>query len=78
MDKAYDLKGLVEKMKPHGLELTEDVAKLVLTSVFDWVQESALMSESKADDFAAIILPAVKPFVLAQLDKIDGKADVQG
>lgn len=73
MDKAYALSDLVEKLKPQGLTLTENAAKLVVESVFSWVEESALLSANKMDDFAAVILPAVKPFILSQLDKIDGK-----
>lgn len=70
---AYQLADLVAKLKEHGLDIAEDGAKLVVGSVFDWVSESALVSENKVDDFAAVILPAVKPFVFSQLDKIDGK-----
>lgn len=70
---AYQLADLVAKVKEHGLELTEDAAKLVVGSVFDWVSESAVVSQNKVDDFAVIVLPAIKPFVFSQLDKIDGK-----
>jgi len=73
MEKPFDLKALVEKMKGHGLELGEDAAKLVVESTLDWVAESVVLTPNKADDFALVIIPAVKPFVMAQLDKIDGK-----
>lgn len=70
---AYSLKALVEKLKVHGLDVAEDGAKLVVEAVFDWVSESAVLSPNKVDDFAVVILPAIKPFVLSQLDKMDGK-----
>jgi len=75
MEKAFDLKDLVEKLKGQGLDIAEDAAKLVVASVFDWVSESVVLTPNKADDFALVVLPAVKPFVMAQLDKIDGAKD---
>lgn len=73
MEKPFDLKALVEKFKAQGLDIAEDAAKLVVESTLDWVSESVVMTENKVDDFALAILPAVKPYVMAQLDKIDGK-----
>ena len=72
MEKAFDLKDLVGKLTAQGLPLAEEAAKLVVSSVLDWVQESVVISENKYDDFAIPVISAVKPFVMAQLDKIDG------
>lgn len=73
MEKAYDPKALLEKLKDQGLDLAEDAAGLLVEAVFDWVGESALMSETKFDDLLAGVLPVVKPHVLALIDKIDGE-----
>jgi hypothetical protein len=72
MEKAFDVKDLVLKLKDQGLPVAEEAAKLVVTSVLDWVQESVMISENKYDDFAIPVIMAVKPFVMGQLDKIDG------
>jgi len=73
MEKAYDVKDLVSKLKDKGLEIAEDAAGLVLDSVIDWVVESSAKSPNKVDDILAPLLIAVKPYIHEQIDKIDGK-----
>lgn len=73
MEKAFDPKALVEKLKAGGLDIAEDAVKHLVASVFDWTTESVLLTPNKYDDFALVVIPAVKPFVMSQLDKIDGK-----
>ena len=74
MEKAYDVKGLVEELKINGLELAEEAAKVVITSVFNWLEKSAVLSENKYDDLAIILYPKLKEYALEQADKIN-KAD---
>ena len=73
MEKAFDLNDLVVKLKANGLPVVEATAKVVVEQVLGWVQESVVLSPNKYDDFALAILPMVKPFVMAEIDKIDGK-----
>lgn len=73
MEKAFDPKALVAKLKEGGLDIAEDAAKHVVESVFKWTEESVVLTENKVDDFALVVIPAVRPFVMGQLDKIDGK-----
>ena len=73
MEKAYDVKDLVEKLKDAGLEVAEEAAKAVVESVLDWVQESAALSPNKWDDLIAGFIPAAKPAIMEALDKIDGE-----
>lgn len=73
MEKAYDAKDLLLKLKGQGLDVAEEAAKVVVEVVLDWVQESAAMSENKVDDIILALIPAVKPFILEQIDKIDGE-----
>ena len=73
MEKAFDKKDLVEKLEAKGLPVVEDLAKMVVESVLDWVSESVVISESKYDDFALPVILALKPFVMKELDKIDGQ-----
>ncbi|MCB0369336.1 MAG: hypothetical protein KDD45_07745 [Bdellovibrionales bacterium] len=73
MEKAYDIKDLGLKLKGKGLDVAEEAAGVVFEAVADWVIESAQLSENKIDDLVAPILGAVKPYVLSQIDKIDGQ-----
>jgi hypothetical protein len=72
MEKAFELKALVEKLKANGLELAEDAAKLVIVDVLDWAAESVALTENKFDDIAVAFLPQLKAAALEAADKIDG------
>jgi len=73
VDKAYDLKGLTDKMKERGLDLAEDAALIVYESLQSWLIESAMLSENKYDDLLAVLLPSIDGYVKEQIDKIDKK-----
>lgn len=75
MEKAFDIKVLVEKLKGHGLDLAEDAAKLAIVDILDWAAESVALTENKFDDIAIAFLPQLKAAALAAADKIDGKQD---
>lgn len=72
MEKAYDIKALVEKFKGHGLELVEEEAKQIVGSVCEWLDESGKISATPYDDMAfAVALPKVKELALGLADKIN-------
>lgn len=73
MDKAYDLKGLLSELKGNGLEIAEESAKVVITSVFNWLEKSAVLSENKYDDLAVILYPQLKTYALEQAEKINAQ-----
>lgn len=73
MEKAYEIGGLVEKLKGKGLDLAEDGAKHIVESVFEWLQESAILSETPYDNMALVVYPSLKVMALGAADKIDGK-----
>lgn len=73
MDKAYDLKGLLAELKGNGLEIAEESAKVVITSVFNWLEKSAALSENKYDDLAVILYPQLKAYALEQAEKINAQ-----
>lgn len=75
MEKAFDIKVLVEKLKGHGLDLAEDAAKLAIVDILDWAAESVALTENKFDDIAIAFLPQLKAAALAAADKIDGKIE---
>lgn len=74
MEKAYDLKGLTNELKANGLELAEEAAKIVIESVFTWLEKSAALSENKYDDMATVLYPKLKQYALEQADKINKDA----
>lgn len=73
MEKPYDLKVLLEKLKARGVDLAEDALKLVIEETSAWVVESAALSPNKIDDLAAIGMPELKKLALNLADKVDGK-----
>lgn len=77
MEKAYDLKALGEALKAEGvpvaLDALESIAAKAYVATKKWVQESAKLSENKVDDVVAPFLDYVDPYVMPQIDKINGK-----
>jgi hypothetical protein len=73
MEKAFDVKVLAEKLKVRGLDVAEEAAKILVEEVLAWTEESVKLTENKFDDMLLVVLPQVKSYALAQVDKIDGK-----
>lgn len=73
MEKAFDPKDLVARLKAKGLDAAEDVVKIVAGETMDWAVESLVMHENQYVKFFAPVLGGLKPVVMAELDKIDGK-----
>jgi len=73
MTKPFETKALVEKLKAKGLDVAEELAEVLATEVLDWTIESCAMHENTFVKMGAPIIMAVKPIVLSQIDKIDGK-----
>lgn len=71
MEKAYDLKELVNKVKAKGLPMLEDGAEKLLEAVFEWLDESAVVSKGKIDDMFRPVYPLIQEQVKKQVDKID-------
>lgn len=74
MEKAYDPKALLERLKGRGLEVAEEAGKVVVEEVFAWFEESAKLSATPIDDVALILVPQLRAAALGAVDKIDGKA----
>jgi len=70
---AYSLKELIEVLKSKGLDVAEDMAEVLVMSLFDWVEKSAIASENKYDDLLLAAMPLIKAQVLSKVDKIDGE-----
>lgn len=73
MEKAWELKALMEELKAKGLDLAEDAAKHSVEAFFNWVEKSVELSDNKIDDLAKPFIPQIKAAALGALDKIDGQ-----
>jgi hypothetical protein len=79
MEKAYELKALGQKIKEkaaaEGLTIAEEavetLAKAAYMGTKEWAQESAVLSETKIDDFVAPFYNHADQFVMPQIEKID-------
>lgn len=76
MDKAYDVKVLVEKLKGRGLDLAEDAAMIAVEEALVWLKDSAKVSENSYDDILMAVVPMFEAEIKKQIDKIDGKTDL--
>lgn len=73
MEKAYDVKALTEKAKAKGLDLAEDAAMHLVDIVFEWLDESADLSENVYDDILKSVYPLAKAEIKKAVDKLDGE-----
>ena len=74
---AYKLSVLVERLKSRGLDLTEELAAILVGETLDFVRDSAAASVNPYDDILKIIAPVAKKKLLEDVvDKIDGKDDI--
>lgn len=73
MKKAYDVNGLIEELKGHGLDLAEDAALKVFDATKAWIVKSAAMSENPYDDIAPLVISAIDKQVKDLIDQIDGE-----
>ena len=74
MENAYQFSGLTDKLKEQGVEVAEEAAKVIIKSVFAWLDESAELSATKYDDILRPFYPKIEEYVLALAEKIN-KAD---
>lgn len=72
MEKAYDPKALVEKLKGRGLDIAEEAGEILVEELFAWVEESAQLSATPYDNVGLILLPELKKLALKAVDKVDG------
>jgi len=73
MEKSFDLKNLTERLKAKGLDIAEDAAMLLINETFAWTEESLAMHPNPYVKFALPVVQTIKPLIVAEADKIDGK-----
>ena len=73
MNKAYDVKELLNVLKGKGLDVAEESANIVLEAVIEWLGESARLSANIYDDLMLVALPKIEELAKEQIDKIDGE-----
>jgi len=72
MEKAYDLKDLLGRLKNRGLDVAEDAVEGVFDDVMDWLEESAPISKTPFDD---MVMGLAKPLRLYVKSKTDLNKD---
>ena len=74
MEKPFDLKVLMEKLKSKGLDLAEEAVIIFINEASDWANESALIHPNAiVKGLVPLAISTVKPLALEAADKIDGK-----
>lgn len=71
MEKAYDLKDLVARLKSVGLEATEEGAKEAVKQVISFLKESATMSATPFDDLLVPLLATAEPKIMEKIEGIN-------
>lgn len=71
MEKAYDLKDLVGRLKNVGLEATEEGAKQAVKEVIGFLKESAQLSATPFDDLLVPLLATAEPKIMEKLEGIN-------
>lgn len=78
MEKPFSIKELGERIKGKGLSLVEDQVRLVVEETLEWVKDSVIATPNKIDDLSVGIIEMLKPSVLREVDKIDGRLGSSG
>lgn len=73
MEKAYEVKALVEELKKQGLDVAEAAAGGAVKAVSNWLEESVKLSATPFDDIALVVIPKLRDAALAEIDKLDGQ-----
>jgi len=64
---------VLKKLKERGKEVAEDAIMDTVEVLFEVIEEAVKKSENTYDDLALAVIPLIKPMILEQIDKIDGK-----
>lgn len=71
--KPFDTQALVAELKAKGLDVAEELVKVLVSSTLDWTEKSLMMHENAYVKFAAPVVSAIKPLIMTEVDKIDGQ-----
>lgn len=69
----WDVKALGKRLETKGLTAGEEVLRIFANELLDWAVESCMLSENTMLKFLAPIIMGVKPTIMAEIDKVDGK-----
>lgn len=73
MEKPFDTKDLEERLKAKGLTAVEGVAKIAVTEVLAWADEScAIHPNPIVKSIGQGAVAVLQPLALGMVDKIDG------
>ena len=72
MEKAYDIKDLVDRLVARGLNVAEEQVEGLLDDVVGWATDSAKLSATPLDD---MVIGVLTPFVAVVKKTIDFNKD---
>jgi hypothetical protein len=74
MTKPFEMQALIDRLKAQGMTEAEQLAKMITTEVFGWVEDSLALEVNPLYKVAIPVIEFLKPLALAAEDKIDGIA----
>ena len=73
MEKAFDLKELQKRLEAAGIPLAEDLVEALYKEISLFIKDSAaLHNNALVQSLVPVVMAAIDPLVLKQVDKIDG------
>ena len=73
MEKSFEVKALVEKLKAKGLPEAEKLLHTVASEGLDWIQESLAIHSNKYLALGAGLVPFFKSGILKLVEQVDGQ-----
>lgn len=67
--KPFDLQDLVSRLKANGVAEADALAKIAANSVIAWLEDSLNAEPSPLFKIGVPVLEALKPLILAEIDK---------
>ena len=67
---------LLDEIKKQGLDIAEDAVMGLVKAILEALPKYFMASENKYDDMLIAVLPVITPFIMKELDKIDGEKDL--
>ncbi len=68
-------KEMLQILKDRGLDVAEEALAEVVEGAFELIEALIVKSANKYDDMALVVLPKLKEYALAAVDKLDGEDD---
>lgn len=70
MEKAFDPKDLVARLRLHGITIADEAAHAVINDIFNWVKDSVAVIGGPATEFVLPIAQKLHDLAVAEVDKL--------